>query len=257
MAMILAAYSPEIDLRGIVTVSGNGVIEKVTLNALRICALAKINVPVAQGAGQSLMGSGDAATYIHGESALDGADLPHPTFELSPESGVELIARLVSESDVPITLVATGPLTNIALFLKLYPDLISNVKEIVFMGGSAGRGNRSAYAEFNIWMDPDATDVVLKSGLPMTMCGLDVTHEALVTSEIFDRLHAMETPLSQTIIGLMKFLHPHITMSMRCPIPHCMTLWQLQCSSIAKLFGLSTSTLKLSSTELLPEVQLL
>lgn len=205
MAMILAAYSPEIDLRGIVTVSGNGVIEKVTLNALRICALAKINVPVAQGAGQSLMGSGDAATYIHGESALDGADLPHPTFELSPESGVELIARLVSESDVPITLVATGPLTNIALFLKLYPDLISNVKEIVFMGGSAGRGNRSAYAEFNIWMDPDATDVVLKSGLPMTMCGLDVTHEALVTSEIFDRLHAMETPLSQTIIGLMKF----------------------------------------------------
>ena len=205
MAIILAAYNPKIKLLGISTVSGNGAIEKVTQNALRVCALAKINVPVAQGSGVSLLGAAEAATDIHGESALDGADLPAPTFELQKMTGVELIGKLVRESSEKVTLVATGPLTNIALFLKLYPELVSNVAQIVFMGGSASRGNRTPYAEFNIWMDPEATDVVLKSGLPLTMCGLDVTHQALVTQEVFGELEAMGTELSKKIIGLMKF----------------------------------------------------
>ena len=205
MAIILAAYNPKIKLLGISTVSGNGAIEKVTQNALRVCALAKINVPVAQGSGVSLLGAAEAATDIHGESALDGADLPAPIFELQKITGVELIGKLVRESTEKVTLVATGPLTNIALFLKLYPELVSNVQQIVFMGGSASRGNRTPYAEFNIWMDPEATDVVLKSGLPLTMCGLDVTHQALVTKEIFGELEAMGTELSKMIIGLMKF----------------------------------------------------
>jgi inosine-uridine nucleoside N-ribohydrolase len=205
LAIILAAYNPAIDLRGISTVSGNGGIEKVTQNALRVCALAKINVPVAQGSGVSLMGFADAATDIHGASALDGAPLPEPTFELSKETGVELIARLVEESNEPITLVATGPLTNIALFLKLYPHLIPKVEHIVFMGGSAGRGNRSPYAEFNIWMDPEAAEVVLHSGLRLTMCGLDVTHEALVTPEVFASIRKLDTHLSETVVGLLNF----------------------------------------------------
>ncbi|MBC7463679.1 MAG: nucleoside hydrolase [Actinobacteria bacterium] len=205
LAIILAAYNPAIDLRGITTVSGNGGIDKVTQNALRVCALAKIQVPVAQGSGVSLMGFADAATDIHGASALDGAPLPEPTFELSKESGVELIARLVEESVEPITLVATGPLTNIALFLKLYPQLISKIAHIVFMGGSAGRGNRSPYAEFNIWMDPEAAEVVLHSGLPLTMCGLDVTHEALVTTEVFAEIQKLDTHLSTTVVGLLHF----------------------------------------------------
>ena len=205
LAIILAAYNPAIDLRGITTVSGNGAIEKVTQNALRVCALAKINVPIAQGSGVSLMGFVEAATDIHGASALDGAPLPEPTFALCKESGVELIARLVAESSEQITLVATGPLTNIALFLKLYPQLIPKIAQIVFMGGSAGRGNRSPYAEFNIWMDPEAAEVVLHSGLPLTMCGLDVTHEALVTKEVFAAIQRMDTHLSSTVVGLLKF----------------------------------------------------
>ena len=205
MAIILAGYSPKIKLLGISTVSGNGAIEKVTENALRVCTLAKINVPIAQGSGVSLLGAAEAATDIHGETALDGADLPAPAFALQKMSGVELIGKLVRESTEKVTLVATGPLTNIALFLKLYPELVTNVEQIVFMGGSASRGNRTPYAEFNIWMDPEATDVVLKSGLPLTMCGLDVTHQALVTKEVFGELEAMGTELSKKIIGLMKF----------------------------------------------------
>jgi purine nucleosidase/pyrimidine-specific ribonucleoside hydrolase len=205
LAMILAAHNPAINLLAITTVSGNGIIAKVTQNALSVCALAKINVPVAQGAGNAILGQIEAATDIHGETALDGAPLPAPTFELEKISGVDLIAKVVREHPEKVTLVATGPLTNIALFLKLYPELRSNVAEIIFIGGSASRGNRTPYAEFNIWMDPEAADVVLKSGLPLTMCGLDVTHQALVTKPIFAKLEAMGTDLSKTVIGLLKF----------------------------------------------------
>jgi purine nucleosidase/pyrimidine-specific ribonucleoside hydrolase len=203
--MILAAYNPAINLLAITTVSGNGIIAKVTANALSICALAKIKVPVAEGAGNAILGYIEAATDIHGATALDGAPLPPPAFELEKMSGVDLIAKVVREHPEKVTLVATGPLTNIALFLKLYPNLRSNVAEIVFMGGSASRGNRTPYAEFNIWMDPEAADVVMKSGIPLTMCGLDVTHQALVTKPIFAKLEAMGTDLSKTVIGLLKF----------------------------------------------------
>lgn len=205
LAMILAAHNPALKLLGITTVSGNGGISKVTLNARRVATLARITVPIAQGCGKSLLGAFEEASDIHGESALDGAELPDPKVPLSEMHAVELIASLVRESSEPVTLVATGPLTNIALFLKMYPQLKEKVAEIVFMGGSATRGNRTPYAEFNIWMDPEAADVVLRSGLPLTMCGLDVTHQALVTKEIFNKLEALGTSVSQTIIGLLKF----------------------------------------------------
>jgi purine nucleosidase/pyrimidine-specific ribonucleoside hydrolase len=205
LAMILAAHNPSLKLLGITTVSGNGGIAKVTLNARRVATLAGINVPIAEGAGKAILGAIEEAHDIHGESALDGAELPQPKIELSDLHAVDLIAKLISEHPEPVTLVATGPLTNIALFLKMYPQLKNQVSEIVFMGGSASRGNRTPYAEFNIWMDPEAADVVLRSGLPLTMCGLDVTHQALVTKPIFAQLEGMKTELSNTIIGLLKF----------------------------------------------------
>lgn len=205
LAMILAAHNPALKLLGITTVSGNGGITKVTLNARRVATLARINVPIAEGAGKSILGAFEEANDIHGESALDGAELPTPSMELSELHAVDLIAKLIHASSEPVTLVATGPLTNVALFLKMYPDLKDRIKEIVFMGGSASRGNRTPYAEFNIWMDPEAADVVLRSGLALTMCGLDVTHQALVTSKVFTRLQEIGTPLSETIIGLLKF----------------------------------------------------
>jgi len=205
LAMILAAKNPALKLLGITTVSGNGGISKVTLNARRIATLANIDVPIAEGAGKSILGAFEEANDIHGESALDGAELPEPKIELSPLHAVDLIARLIRESDKSVTLIATGPLTNIALFLKMHPGLKPKILEIVFMGGSASRGNRTPYAEFNIWMDPEAAEVVLHSGLPLTMCGLDVTHQALVTPDIFNELDKMNSKLSKIIIGLLKF----------------------------------------------------
>lgn len=205
LAIILAANNPALQLLGITTVSGNGGIAKVTLNARRVATLVNLNVPIAEGAGKAILGAIEEASDIHGESALDGAPLPEPKIELSKLHAVDLIAKLITEHHDPVTLVATGPLTNIALFLKMYPNLKSKVTEIVFMGGSASRGNRTPYAEFNIWMDPEAADVVFRSGIPLTMCGLDVTHQALVTKEIFGKLAEMKTELSETIIGLLKF----------------------------------------------------
>lgn len=205
LAMILASCNPEIDLRAMTTVSGNGAIDKVTLNARRVSTLAKINVPIAEGAGKSILGAFESATDIHGESALDGANLPEPTIPLEPIHAVDLMANVLKNSKEKVTIVATGPLTNVALFLKMYPDLRNRIAEIVFMGGSASRGNRTPYAEFNIWMDPEAADVVLRSGIPTTMCGLDVTHQALVTKEVFSRIEALGTPLAKTVIGLLKF----------------------------------------------------
>lgn len=205
LAIILAAKNPAIDLRAITTVSGNGGIDKVTLNARRVATLAGIDVPIAQGAGKSILGAFESATDIHGESALDGADLPEPVMELDSRHAVELMADILESSSSPITIVATGPLTNVALLLKMRPELRPQIAEIVFMGGSAGRGNRTPYAEFNIWMDPEAADVVMRSGLPLTMCGLDVTHQALVTKEIFARINDLGTPLASTVTGLLKF----------------------------------------------------
>jgi purine nucleosidase len=205
LAMILAAHNPLIKLLGITTVSGNGAIDKVTLNARRVSTLADIHVPIAQGSGKSLLGVSESAVDIHGESALDGADLPEPLIALDPRHALDLMADLIKSSDEPVTLVATGPLTNIALLLKLHPELHSKIEEIVFMGGSASRGNRTAYAEFNIWMDPEAADVVLRSGIRTTMCGLDVTHQALVTPEIFRRIENLQSDLARTVTGLLKF----------------------------------------------------
>ena len=205
MAILLAAANPAIELLGITTVSGNGSLEKVTYNALRMCAVAGIVVPVAKGANDPLSGKASAAPSIHGASALDGAELPEPTFELSSLTAVELIAKLVSECDRKVTLIPTGPLTNIAMFLQAYPELHSKIEHVSFMGGSTERGNWTPYAEFNIWADPEAADVVLRSGLPLIMSGLNVTHQALATPEVLDRISALGTNLAHTVVDLMKF----------------------------------------------------
>lgn len=205
MAILLAAANPAVELLGITTVSGNGSLEKVTYNALRMCAVAGITVPVAKGANDPLAGKASAAPTIHGATALDGAELPEPTFELSELSAVELIAKLVSESKQKVTLIPTGPLTNIAMFLEAHPELHERIEHISFMGGSTERGNWTPYAEFNIWADPEAADIVLRSGLPLIMSGLNITHQALATPEVLARISALETKLAHTVVDLMKF----------------------------------------------------
>jgi inosine-uridine nucleoside N-ribohydrolase len=195
-AILLAAAHPAIDLRAITTVAGNGTLGQVTENALRVCTLAGItDIPVAAGPA-----GGEIATAreIHGASALDGADLPEPADLLSDEDAVTLTERLLEETE--LTIIATGPLTNVAALVERRPDL---KPRIVFMGGSCGRGNWRPLAEFNIWADPEAADRVLTSGLPVTMVGLDVTHQALATPDVLARLTT--TPLARTMADLLRF----------------------------------------------------
>ena len=169
------------------TVAGNQTLEKTTANALRVLELCgRGDVPVAEGAADPLVRTRDVAAHVHGESGLDGPDLPTPAGRPVDEHAVDFLARLIREREGALTLVPTGPLTNIALLLALAPD--ARPERIVLMGGSVGEGNRTPAAEFNIWADPEAARRVFESGIDVTMIGLDVTHQALVTDADADAL---------------------------------------------------------------------
>jgi purine nucleosidase len=206
VAILVAAAHPRIDLLAITTVAGNGTLERTTHNARAVCTMAGIrHVPIAAGAPGPLVGTLRTAAHVHGQSALEGADLPDPDVPLAGEHAVELTARLLREAAEPVTLVPTGPLTNIALLLRTYPDLRERMREVVLMGGSTDTGNVGPLAEFNIHVDPEAADVVFSSGLPVTMCGLNVTHQALATEAVLERLLALGTPLADTVVRLLVF----------------------------------------------------
>jgi purine nucleosidase len=203
IAILLAAAHPAIDLRAITTVAGNGPIDKVTWNARSICTLAGIEVPIAAGAAGPLAGGLEVAADVHGESALDGPALPEPTVPTDPRPAVDLIADLLEQAAEPITLFATGPLTNVAVALDRVDH--AAIREIVWMGGSTERGNRTPYAEFNAWVDPEAAAAVMASGVPVTMVGLNLTHQALATDDVLERLLALGTPLAETVTGWLTF----------------------------------------------------
>jgi purine nucleosidase len=206
VAILLAAAHPRIDLLAITTVAGNGTLERTTHNARAVCGVAGIrDVPIAAGAPGPLVGTLRTAPHVHGESALEGAELAGAPVPLAAEHAVDLTARLLRDAAEPVTLVPTGPLTNIALLLRTYPDLAGRVREIVLMGGSTGAGNVEPLAEFNIHVDPEAADVVFSSGLPVTMCGLNVTHQALATEAVLDRLRGLDTPLADVVVRLLGF----------------------------------------------------
>ncbi len=206
VAMLLAAASPRLDLRAITTVAGNSTLENVTRNALRVCTLAGIrDVPVAAGADRPLHRELDVASDVHGESGLDGPPLPEPDVELDARQAVELIADVVFEADEPVTLIAVGPLTNVAVLLERHPEAAAGLGEIVIMGGSTERGNRTPYAEFNIWADPEAADAVFAAGLPVTMVGLNVTHQALATPDVVARLESLDSELAGTAAAWMTY----------------------------------------------------
>jgi inosine-uridine nucleoside N-ribohydrolase len=206
VAILLAAAHPRIDLLAITTVAGNGTLERTTYNARAVCGMAGIrDVPIAAGAPGPLVGTLRTAAHVHGESGLDGAELGGAVAPLAPEHAVDLMARLLRDAPEPVTLVPTGPLTNVALLLRTHPDLAERVREIVLMGGSTDVGNVEPLAEFNIHVDPEAADVVFSSGLPVTMCGLNVTHQALATEAVLARLRGLGTPLAETVVRLLVF----------------------------------------------------
>jgi inosine-uridine nucleoside N-ribohydrolase len=183
IAILLALASPEVELLGVTTVAGNQTLEKVTTNALRVLELAgRSDLPVAAGADRPLVRELVTAADAHGETGLDGPDLPAPRSAPVDQHAIDLLAELVLGADRPVTLVPIGPLTNVALFLARHPGAAARLDRIVLMGGAIAAGNMTPSAEFNIWVDPEAARRVFESGLDLTMVGLDVTNRAVLTA---------------------------------------------------------------------------
>ena len=205
LALLLAHADPRLDLRAVTVVHGNQTVERCLRNALVVCTVAGItDVPVAAGADRPLVRPLRVAADIHGASGLDGPRLPPPTVRADPRDAVTLLADTLRASDEPVTVVATGALTNVALLLRREPGLRERVREVVWMGGSTGRGNIQPYAEANAANDPEALDEVL-AAVPFTMVGLNLTHQALVTPAVVARLEALGTPVGDLCAELMTF----------------------------------------------------
>lgn len=210
--ILLAAAHPAVELLAVTTVAGNQTVEKTTLNARRVCAVAGIRgVPVAAGRDRPLHGSPyrelRVAEDIHGGSGLDGPGFGdgEPDYPQDPRDARTLMRETLLAHPAPVTLVPTGPLTNIATFLLAHPELKPRIERIVLMGGSTGRGNTTPAAEFNILCDPEAADIVFSSGLPITMFGLNATHQARATPDVVSRIAALGTPLSRLCVELLTY----------------------------------------------------
>jgi non-specific riboncleoside hydrolase len=194
VALALALFDETLDVSLITTVAGNVSVTHTTNNTLQLLAFYEQKVAVAKGASSPLMRAGRDASDVHGESGMGCYEFP-PADEtlLLAEPAASAIARVVADNE-RITLVAIGPLTNIALFIRTYPELCAKVEALILMGGSTGRGNYGVYSEFNIGYDPEAAHIVFTSGIPLTMVGLDVGSKALVypaESEQIKSMHAI------------------------------------------------------------------
>jgi len=189
IALLLALASPEIELLGVTTTYGNQTLEKTTANALRVLELVgRTDVPVAMGAERPLARELAVAAHVHGESGLDGPVLPAAATPPASGNAIDFLAEAIRGIGRPVTLVPTGPLTNLARYLETHGA--DGIERIVLMGGSIAEGNITPAAEFNIWADPEAARLVFASGLDVTMVGLDVTHQALLGPDEEARLRA-------------------------------------------------------------------
>lgn len=183
-AIAIMVHSDQVEVPLITTVTGNVSIDKTTYNAQRLMALFGKQIPIARGASHPLMRDPVDASGVHGETGMDGYDFPEADDSLLlEESAVEALRRVIMSSDEKVTLMPIGPLTNIALLFREYPEVKANIEEIVTMGGSTSRGNMSPYSEFNYHVDPEAAKIVYESGLSITMAGLNIDSKALLFAE--------------------------------------------------------------------------
>lgn len=209
-AILLAAGSPDVELLALTTVAGNQTIEKVTSNALRVLRVAGITeLPVAMGARRPLIRPAiEAAPEIHGETGLGGLtkeELPEADIALDPRPAAELIVDVVMREPAgTVTLVPTGPLTNIALAARLEPRIVSRVKEVVLMGGACREGNATACAEFNVENDPEAAHIVFEELWKVTMIGLDLTYQARANAAVRERIRAVGTKPAELLSRILE-----------------------------------------------------
>ncbi|MBI0156433.1 nucleoside hydrolase [Gilliamella sp. M0364] len=207
IALLLAHGNPNIELLAVTTVVGNQTLEKVTRNALSVARIANItNVPFAAGAVRPLIRNVEVAPDIHGDSGLDGPVLPEPAIQLDKRHAIDLIIdTIMSHPPKTVTLVPTGGLTNIAMAVRKEPKIVERVKEVVLMGGGYHVGNWSAVAEFNIKIDPEAAHIVFNEKWPVTMVGLDLTHQALATPDVIEKISAIKTKPAKFVLEMLEF----------------------------------------------------
>jgi len=206
VALLLAARHPAIDLLAVTTVAGNQSVDKTTSNALKVLSLANLrHIPVARGMDRPLVRPAKHAPDIHGISGMDGPSVPEPDCEPLATHAVDLLIELLLNSDGDITLVPTGPLTNIAAAMRKQPAILPKIKAISLMGGAIGLGNVTPKAEFNIYADPEAAALVFASGRPLTVSTLEVTHQALATEEVVARLRSARRRVASFVADLLVF----------------------------------------------------
>ncbi|WP_334325022.1 nucleoside hydrolase [Gilliamella apicola] len=207
IALLLAHGNPNIELLAVTTVVGNQTLDKVTRNALSVARIANItNIPFAAGAVRPLIRNVEIAPDIHGDSGLDGPVLPEPTIQLDNRHAIDLIIEtIMSHPPKTVTLVPTGGLTNIAMAVRKEPKIVERVKEVVLMGGGYHVGNWSAVAEFNIKIDPEAAHIVFNEKWPVTMVGLDLTHQALATPDVIEKIKAIKTKPAKFVLEMLEF----------------------------------------------------
>ena len=215
VALLLAFASPgELEVLGVTTVGGNVPLELTQRNARMMCDIAGvIDMPVFAGCADPLQRSLQTAEAIHGETGIDGIDVFEPQTPLQEAHAVDFIVEtLLAADEESITLVPTGPLTNIAAAIQREPGILDSVERIVIMGGAMREGgNRTPSAEFNIMVDPEAADIVFQCGRPITSMGLDVTHQVLSTRERVERIGALDNPVATATAGMLSFFDRYDT----------------------------------------------
>ncbi|WP_281815951.1 nucleoside hydrolase [Brachyspira pilosicoli] len=206
VAILMAGIHPSIQLLGITTVAGNQTLNKTTINALNVCQYLNIDVPVCSGMSLPMVRKVQTiANDIHGESGLDGPVFDKLTKELDKRHAVNFIIETLKNSNEKITLVVTGPMTNVAMAFRMEPSIVEKVKRVIFMGGSYQLGNVTPAAEFNIFADAEAAYVVFNSGVPLVMMGLDLTRQALCYPSIVERMGKVGGKASKLFVDLMGF----------------------------------------------------
>lgn len=198
LALLLAVRHPALDVRAVSCVVGNVALDKVVANTLAVLALTGgHDIPVAAGMDAPLVEPPSAASYVHGVNGLADLELPPHGLTVEPVHAVELLRNTLEAAPAPVALIALAPLTNIAVLLRMYPRVAENLAGITFMGGAICGGNATPSAEFNVWHDPEATEVVLRSGVPTTMYGLEAFRGATVTSSEIAQLQGTDDPVSR------------------------------------------------------------
>jgi len=208
LMLFLALNAPELDVRGVVACGGNVPLARTELNCRILVEMAgRKDVPVFAGCEGPMVEPLFTAEYVHGETGIDGIDFFEPTIEKQTQHGVDfIIETLRSAEDDEITLVPTGPLTNIAMALVKAPDIAAKIKQIVLMGGASFEGgNVTPSAEFNIYVDPHAADVVMRCGRPIVMFGLDVTHQVMTDDKVVADMRALDNRVAHASAGMLEF----------------------------------------------------